>query len=76
MEHQTTLLGVLPDMKGEEKKQYDNLQEERHLSAEQEAALERILSLNLHLGGVAPSRDELYERNNSCGLASRPNGGS
>jgi prevent-host-death family protein len=36
--------------------------EERQLSAEQEAALERILSQNLHLGGVAPRRDELHER--------------
>lgn len=36
--------------------------EERHLSADQEAALERILSRNLHLGGVAPRRDELHER--------------
>lgn len=36
--------------------------EERRLSAEQEAALERILSQSLHLGGAAPSRDELHER--------------
>ena len=36
--------------------------EESRLSADQEAALERILGLNLHLGGVAPSRDELHER--------------
>jgi prevent-host-death family protein len=36
--------------------------EERHLSAAQEAALERILSRTAHLGGVAPSRDELHER--------------
>ena len=32
------------------------------LSAKQEAALQRILSQNHHLGGRAPSRDELYER--------------
>ncbi len=36
--------------------------EDRRLSPEQEAALERILSRSFHLGGVAPSRDELYER--------------
>ena len=36
--------------------------EERCLSAEQEAALERLLNRRFHLGGVAPSRDELYER--------------
>jgi prevent-host-death family protein len=35
---------------------------DRSLSAEQEAALERILSQSHHLGGKAPSRDELYER--------------
>lgn len=29
---------------------------------DKEAALERILSLNLHLEGVAPSRDELHKR--------------
>jgi hypothetical protein len=33
----------------------------RSLSAEQEAALERILSQHHHLGGQAPSRDELHE---------------
>jgi len=32
------------------------------LSAEQQAALQRILSQNYHLGGRAPSRDELHER--------------
>ncbi|HKH48313.1 MAG TPA: type II toxin-antitoxin system prevent-host-death family antitoxin [Thermoanaerobaculia bacterium] len=36
--------------------------EERRLSPAQEAALERILSRDLHMGGVAPSRDELHER--------------
>ncbi|HKV10337.1 MAG TPA: type II toxin-antitoxin system prevent-host-death family antitoxin [Thermoanaerobaculia bacterium] len=37
-------------------------QQERALSAAQEAALERLLSQSHHLGGRAPSRDELYER--------------
>jgi hypothetical protein len=32
------------------------------LSAEQEAAMERLLSVDHHLGGIAPSRDELHER--------------
>lgn len=32
---------------------------QRSLSAEQEAALERLLSQDHHLGGRAPSRDEL-----------------
>lgn len=36
--------------------------EERALSAAQEAALERLLSQSHHLGGRAPSRDELHER--------------
>jgi prevent-host-death family protein len=36
--------------------------QERSLSPEQEAALERLLSQSLHLGGRAPSRDELHER--------------
>ncbi len=36
--------------------------EERRLSTEQEAALERLLTMNHHLGGIAPSRDELHER--------------
>jgi prevent-host-death family protein len=36
--------------------------EERSLSADQEAALERILNQSFHLGGRAPSRDELHER--------------
>jgi prevent-host-death family protein len=35
---------------------------ERSLNAEQEAALERILSRSHHLGGRSPSRDELHER--------------
>jgi prevent-host-death family protein len=34
----------------------------RVLTAEQEAALERILSRSEHLGGRFPSRDELHER--------------
>ena len=34
----------------------------RSLSAEQEAALERVLARRAHLGGRAPSRDELHER--------------
>ena len=37
-------------------------QEGRRLTAEQEAALERILSRSDHLGGKPPSRDELHER--------------
>jgi prevent-host-death family protein len=32
------------------------------LNAEQEAALERILTRSVHLGGRAPARDELHER--------------
>jgi prevent-host-death family protein len=36
--------------------------QERALSAAQEAALERLLSQSHHLGGRAPSRDELHER--------------
>lgn len=36
--------------------------EERTLSAAQKAALERLLSQSHHLGGQAPSRDELHER--------------
>ena len=36
--------------------------EERTLSAAQRAALERLLSQSHHLGGQAPSRDELHER--------------
>lgn len=36
--------------------------QERSLSTAQEAALERLLSQNHHLGGKAPSRDEIYER--------------
>lgn len=36
--------------------------QERTLSAAQEAALERLLNQSHHLGGRAPSRDELYER--------------
>lgn len=36
--------------------------EQRRLSAEQEAAMERLLSVDHHLGGIAPSRDELHER--------------
>lgn len=36
--------------------------QERSLSAAQEAALERLLSQNHHLGGRAPLRDELHER--------------
>jgi prevent-host-death family protein len=35
--------------------------EKRSLSAAQEAALERLLSQSHHLGGRAPSRDELHE---------------
>lgn len=34
----------------------------RRLSAEQETALARTLSRSWHLGGRAPSRDELHER--------------
>jgi prevent-host-death family protein len=37
-------------------------QQKRSLSATQEAALQRILNQNHHLGGRAPSRDELHER--------------
>jgi hypothetical protein len=37
-------------------------QKERSLSPEQEEALERLLSQSHHLGGRAPSRDELHER--------------
>ena len=36
--------------------------QDRPLSPEQEEALERILSRSYHLGGRAPSRDELHER--------------
>jgi prevent-host-death family protein len=36
--------------------------EQRRLSAAQQAALERLLSANHHLGGIAPARDELHER--------------
>lgn len=36
--------------------------QERSLRAAQEEALERLLSQRHHLGGRAPSRDELYER--------------
>lgn len=36
--------------------------QERSLSPEQEAALERLLNQSYHLGGRAPSRDELHER--------------
>jgi prevent-host-death family protein len=36
--------------------------QKRSLSATQESALQRILSQNHHLGGRAPSREELYER--------------
>ena len=36
--------------------------QKQSLTATQEAALERILSQNHHLGGRAPSRDELHER--------------
>jgi prevent-host-death family protein len=35
---------------------------ERPLNSEQEAALCRVLSRSVHLGGRAPSRDELHER--------------
>jgi prevent-host-death family protein len=35
---------------------------ERSLSPAQEAILERILNQNHHLGGRAPSRNELHER--------------
>lgn len=34
----------------------------RALSTAQEAALERLLNQSHHLGGRAPSRDELHER--------------
>jgi prevent-host-death family protein len=34
----------------------------RSLTAAQEAALDRLLGQSHHLGGRAPSRDELYER--------------
>ena len=37
-------------------------EQERALSPTQEAALERLLSQEHHLGGKAPSRDELHER--------------
>ncbi|HVT59019.1 MAG TPA: type II toxin-antitoxin system prevent-host-death family antitoxin [Thermoanaerobaculia bacterium] len=36
--------------------------QDKLLDAAQEAALERILSQSHHLGGRAPSRDELHER--------------
>ena len=36
--------------------------QEQSLSPEQEAALERLLSQSHHLGGRAPSRDDLHER--------------
>lgn len=36
--------------------------EERTLSAAQKEALERLLNQSYHLGGQAPSRDELHER--------------
>lgn len=36
--------------------------EQRRLSPQQEAALERLLSADHRLGGTAPSRDELHER--------------
>jgi prevent-host-death family protein len=36
--------------------------QERPLDAAREAALERILAQSHHLGGRAPSRDELHER--------------
>lgn len=36
--------------------------QKRSLTAAQEAALERLLSQSHHLGGQAPSRNELYER--------------
>jgi prevent-host-death family protein len=36
--------------------------EERSLTSAQEAALERLLSQSHHLGGRAPSRDDLHER--------------
>ena len=35
---------------------------EKLLSAEQEAALRRVLDRSAHLGGRPPSRDELHER--------------
>jgi len=35
---------------------------ERSLSSAREAALERLLSQSYHLGGHAPSRDELHKR--------------
>lgn len=37
-------------------------QQRRPLTPEQEAALGRLLSQSHHLGGRAPSRDELHER--------------
>jgi prevent-host-death family protein len=37
-------------------------EQERSLSPAQEAALERLLSQSHHLGGKAPSRDDLHER--------------
>jgi prevent-host-death family protein len=37
-------------------------QEARSLTSAQEAALERLLSQRHHLGGRAPSRDDLHER--------------
>jgi prevent-host-death family protein len=36
--------------------------QEKLLDEAQEAALERILSQSHHLGGRAPSRDEIHER--------------
>jgi prevent-host-death family protein len=36
--------------------------QERSLTAEQEAALERTLNRSFHLGGKAPARDELHGR--------------
>jgi prevent-host-death family protein len=37
-------------------------EEQRSLTSAQEAALKRLLSQSHHLGGQAPSRDELHER--------------
>lgn len=37
-------------------------QQGRTLTPAQEAALKRLLSANHHLGGKAPSRDEMHER--------------
>jgi hypothetical protein len=39
-----------------------SLREVKSLSPAQEAALERLLSQSHHLGGRAPSRNELHER--------------